>query len=94
MKCYLLSFGLLAAVCCSVLAQPASEVELYEQLLTKGGDSVKALESVLKAPEERSALILYSSAGVALREKRLEDGGFLFYAAQLRARFDKASGRS
>jgi hypothetical protein len=32
---------------------------------------------------------LYAGAGVAFREKRLEDSAFLFYAGQLRARFDQ-----
>lgn len=84
MRAYLIVFGLVAIAC----SQSDVEDALFEKL-TKGPDSAKALESVLKAPEERSALILYASAGAASKEKRLEDAGFLFYAAQLRAQFDK-----
>ncbi len=61
---------------------------LFEKL-TKGPDQVKALETVLKTPDEYPADILYAGAGAAFKEKRLEDSAFLFYAGQLRARFDQ-----
>src|SRR6516225_4320919 len=56
--------------------------------LTKGFNRVKALELVLKAPDEYSGLILYFAANVAHKKKRVEDSAFLFYAGQLRVRFD------
>jgi hypothetical protein len=65
-----------------------AEKDLYEKL-AKDPDQVGALETVLKTPDKFSALILYTGAGVAFKEKRLEDSAFLFYAAQLRARFDQ-----
>jgi len=82
----------LAAFCvvvtCSTVCFSQSPVEndLYEKL-AKG--DVKALETVLKTPDQYSALVLYVGAGVAMKEKKLEDGAFLFYAGQLRARFDQ-----
>ena len=44
---------------------------------------------MLKTPDEYSAMILYAAAGAAFADQRLEDSGFLFYAGQLRARFDQ-----
>jgi hypothetical protein len=69
-------------------SQSPGEKDLFEKL-AKGPDQVKALDTVLKAPEGYSPLILYFGAQVAFEEKRLEDSAFLFYAGQLRARFDK-----
>src|SRR5882672_9926189 len=63
-----------------------AEGNLSEKLLK--GD-VKALETVLKTPDQYSADVLYAGAGVAFKQKRLEDSAFLFYAGQLRARFDQ-----
>jgi hypothetical protein len=77
-----------AAFCATALVQSPAETELYKKL-ADGPDQVKALETVLKAPDAYSPVILYSAAAAALKEKRIEDCGFLFYAAQLRARFDK-----
>jgi hypothetical protein len=57
--------------------------------LVKGPDAAKAIDTVLKKPEDYSTLLLYSAAGAAFKEKRLEDSAFLFYAAQLRKRFDR-----
>lgn len=88
MKNFLLAFSLLVATCSSAFPQSKAESELYKQL-SEGPDRVKAMEDVLRAPEERSTVILYFAASVAYKEKRLEDSGFLFYAAQLRARFDR-----
>src|SRR5438045_5150266 len=59
---------------------------LYEKL-AKG--DVNALETVLKTPEQCSTDVLYAGAGVAFKQKRLEDSAFLLYAGQLRARFDQ-----
>lgn len=77
--------GILHSTGCS---QSPTEEALLERLL-KGPDSSSALDTVLKKPDEYSALILYAGAGVAFKENRLEDSGFLYYSAQLRARFDK-----
>ena len=65
------------------------EEDLYHQL-TSESKSNRALNRVLKTPEEFSAGILCVSSSVALRLHRLEDAGFLFYAGQIRAEFDKA----
>lgn len=73
-----------SAIC---LAQTPAELDLLEKL--NGPDHVEALETVLKTPDEYSAPILFFGAAAALAEKRLEDSGFLFYAGQLRMRFDQ-----
>ncbi|PWU08453.1 MAG: hypothetical protein C5B50_29675 [Verrucomicrobia bacterium] len=74
------------------MAQSRSEQALYEMLTTNESHSVSlaAVGKVVTNSDGLSAAILYTAAGVAFREKRLEDAGFLFYAAQLRARFDRA----
>jgi hypothetical protein len=74
------------------LAQSRTEEALYGQLTANGtaSISVMALDRVLKTPEDFSAGILYAACGVAFREKRLEDAGFLLYIARFRARFDYA----
>ena len=69
-------------------SKPWPEEALYLQLTTGDPKSSKALSRVLKTPEEFSAAILYVGCGVALRLHRLEDAGFLFYIAHLRAQFD------
>jgi hypothetical protein len=51
-------------------SQPSAGKDLYEKL-AKGPDQVKALETVLKTPDEYSADVLYAGAGVAFKEKRL-----------------------
>jgi hypothetical protein len=86
MKTLFLALGLIAS---GALAQSRSEDLVYEQLTTTGPEAVSGLESVLKTPEVFSAVILYSAAGVAFREKRVEDAGFLFYVARIRSQFDK-----
>ena len=63
-----------------------AEVGLLGKLVT---GQVEALETVLKTPDEYSAPFLFTGAGVAFLEKRLEDSAFLFYAGQLRMRFDQ-----
>jgi len=82
------------AACCILitcsrvcLAQWVPEKELHEKL--NGPDRVEALEAVLKSPDEYSAILLFEGAGMALIEKRIEDSAFLFYAGQLRMRFDQ-----
>lgn len=76
----------IVAICSPAFSQSPSEDELYAKL-TKG--NVEALDALLKKPDECSALLLYTGAGVAFKEKKLEDAAFLFYAGQLRARFDQ-----
>src|SRR5688572_25633003 len=87
-KPYFAVFGLFVSCATVACSQSPAEEDLYEKL-AKGPDQVRALETVLKTPDEYSALILYGGSGVAFKEKRLEDCAFLFYAGQLRARFDQ-----
>lgn len=105
------ALGCVAATLAS--AQSETEGELYEKLVKDDPGSNEALETVLRKPDEYSALVLYGGSLAAFKEKwladvssigtptivasalatfgeqRLADSGFLFYAAQLRARFDK-----
>jgi hypothetical protein len=85
---YIAAFCVFVACVTVGCSQPSAGKDLYEKL-AKGPDQVKALETVLKTPDEYSADVLYAGAGVAFKEKRLEDSAFLFYAGQLRARFDQ-----
>ncbi len=73
-------------------AQSPAEEPLYHQLTTGELDkaTLSALDRVLKDSEEYSAVILYAACAVAMRTNRLEDAGFLFYAGQIRVKFDKA----
>lgn len=88
MKSYVIIFCSLILLASVGFSQSPAEEEFYKKL-SEGPDKANALETVLKAPDRYSALILYLGADVALKEKRLEDSAFLFYAGQLRARFDK-----
>jgi hypothetical protein len=81
-------FVVLFNIASLALAQSEAEFELYEKLL-KGPGSIEAFETVVKRPDAYSGLVLYAASAVALKEERIEDSGFLFYAAQLRSRFDK-----
>src|SRR5262245_6025226 len=87
MKSCIVAFFSLILLASVGFSQSPAEQELLEKLF-EGPDQVKALEAVLKAPDQIPAHILFIGAGVALKEKRLEDSAFLFYAARLRARFD------
>jgi hypothetical protein len=87
-KSYIVSFCSFILLASVGFSQSPAEIDLLEKL-AEGPDQAKALETVLKAPDQFSALILYLGADVAFKEKRLEDSAFLFYAGQLRARFDK-----
>jgi len=86
-KPYIVAFFSLILLASVGFSQSPAEKDLYEKL-AEGPDKAKALETVLKAPDQFSALILYFGAGVALKEKRLEDSAFLLYAARLRTQFD------
>src|SRR5262245_41103018 len=87
MKSYIVAFCSLIFLASVGFSQSPAEQELLEKLF-EGPDQAKALEAVLKAPDQIPAHILFIGAGVALKEKRLEDSAFLLYAARLRARFD------
>ncbi len=70
-------------------AQPRAELPLYQQLTsTNENVSVAGLNKVLSQSERCSAIALFMASGVAFREKRLEDAGYLFYVAKFRANFD------
>lgn len=88
MKHHFIALCILTVFSTVAFSQSPAEKDLYEKL-DNGLDQVKALETILKTPDEYSATILYLGVNVALKEKRLEDSAFLFYAAQLRARFDQ-----
>ena len=88
MKSYIIAFCSLILLASVGFSQSPAEADLLEKLV-EGPDKAKALETVLKAPDQFSVLILYFGADVALKEKRLEDSAFLFYAGRLRARFDR-----
>lgn len=74
----------------SVAAEDAVSNELlYRQLAVGGKDvSTAALDRIVKNPGVISATVLYSAVSVAVREKRIEDAGVLFYIARFRAQFD------
>ncbi|NQT14590.1 MAG: hypothetical protein HQ582_17670 [Planctomycetes bacterium] len=90
MKTYLLAIGLVGVSCSAAFSQSPAENDLSERLSKKGPDSIRALEAILEKPGEYSTLLLFHAALVAFADKRLEDSGFLFYAGQLRAGFDRA----
>lgn len=86
MKSYFVAVCIALAVSTVCFSQSPSEEDLYKEL-AKG--DIKALATVLKTPDQYSALVLYVSAGIAFKENKLEDSAFLFYAGQLRARYDQ-----
>ena len=86
MNQFLAAAWVLAVCTAACFAQSPAELEILEGIEK---DDVKALATILKAPDEYSAVALFLCASVALREKRLEDSAFLFYAGQLRRRFDE-----
>jgi hypothetical protein len=85
--------GIVVGVAFMVAAQArgdeATEVALLKQLAEKGGGAAAAMNVVLKEPGIHSAAVLYYASAVALREKKMEDAGFLFSVAQLRADIDR-----
>jgi len=68
------------------LALSQSEQAICDTILKSDADGLKA---VLQQPDERSALVLLVAAAIAFNSERLEDSAFLFYAGQLRLRFDE-----
>lgn len=85
----LLRFLTALAFVTSSIAQAPAEQALYLQLGSNGGEGVAALKKVLAKPESVSAVILYTAASVAFRERQIEDSGYLYYIARFRAQFDK-----
>ena len=85
---------LLALAMASRANAPAAEALvsnelLYRQLAVGGKEvSTAALDRIVKNPGVISAAVLYSAVSVAVREKRIEDAGVLFYLARFRAQFD------
>lgn len=49
----------------------------------------ECVNAVLRAPEERSAVVLFSAAAVAFNRQQLKDSLFLFFSGQLRVQFDE-----
>ena len=77
MKSHIAAFCSLILLASVGFSQSPAEKDLYEKL-ADGPDRVKALEIVLKAPDQFSPLILYLGADAAMKEKRIEDSAFLF----------------
>jgi uncharacterized protein (TIGR02452 family) len=74
-KPYIIAFCSVILLASAGFSQSPAEKYLFEKL-DEGPDQAKALETVLKAPDQFSAVILYLGARAALKEKRL-GGGFL-----------------
>jgi hypothetical protein len=91
MKRFTLSvFTLLFVSAVAVHAQSHAEEDLYKELMTTNvTKGPAALDGVLKNSEVYSTTILYAASAAALREKRLEDAGFLYYAARIRLGLDR-----
>jgi hypothetical protein len=86
MKSFFFHFLLFVGWPIMVSAQSRAEMTIHEDL--RHGKTL-ALESVLRAPEKYSPVILYFGATLAFQKNRLEDSAFLYYAGQLRAHFDR-----
>ncbi len=74
-----------------LLAAPPAPYEQLGQQLSSGSPEERraALSTVLAQTGSAPALLLFAASARALEEKRLDDAGFLFYAAQIRARVDQ-----
>jgi len=68
------------------LALSPSEQAICDTILKNDADGLKA---VLQQPDDRSALVLLVASAIAFNSERLEDSAFLFYAGELRLRFDE-----
>ena len=68
------------------LALSPAEKSICDMFLKNGSDGLNA---VLQQPDDRSAVVLLVGSAVAFNDQRLEDSAFLFYAGQLRLRFDE-----
>lgn len=79
-----------AGLGCLMMLQGCEREQTMEQRLSKAGpERDKAVEAVLEHPGRYPCTVLFTAAGAALSAKRLEDSAFLFYAGQMRARFDR-----
>lgn len=68
---------------------PAPAAALSDRLASGTPDTQKkALDEVLARPAATASIDLFLASAVALQQGRVEDAGFLLYAAQLRARVD------
>jgi len=64
------------------------QTALLAKLQVGGTQATSALNTILRTPETTPAVLLFMASSAALKTKRLEDAGFLFYVAQMRHRFD------
>lgn len=70
-------------------AEPASDMDrALAQLQGTPREQKQAIDFVLAHPADTQAATLYVAAARSLELGRLEDAGFLYYAGQLRTRFD------
>jgi TonB-like protein len=83
----LLLAGLLCAPAAAAAQAPSADVT---DKLASGtpGEQRQALDALLAKPEGAASVDLFQAAAVAYQLGRIEDAGFLLYAAQLRARVD------
>ena len=77
-----------AAIAVVGFAQSPGDEELLNAL-NKGPNREKAINEVIAGSEKKSPLILLAASRGALAGNRLEDAAFLFYAAKLRATFER-----
>lgn len=83
----LLAAALIASA--TAWAQAPPEADVTDKLTSGTPDEQRqALDRVLAAPDGMASLDLFQAAAVAYQLGRIEDAGFLLYAAQLRARVD------
>lgn len=87
MRTVLLAGALLAAGIASAQAPPVADVA--EKLSSGTPDEQRqALDLVLARPQAVASVDLFQASAAAYQLGRIEDSGFLLYAAQLRARVD------
>jgi hypothetical protein len=67
-KSYIIAFCSVILLASAGFSQSPAEKDLFEKL-AEGPDQAKALETVLKAPDQFSAVILYFGARGIEREK-------------------------
>jgi TonB family protein len=79
----------MAALLLAGTASAQGAAALSDRLASGTPDAQKAaLEEVLARPAATASIDLFLASAVALQQGRVEDAGFLLYAAQLRARVD------
>ncbi len=81
---------LVAAALAGPAIAAAQRADDVAEKLSSGtpAEQAQALDAVLARPEGVASFDLFQAAAVAYQVGRLEDAGFLLYAAQLRARVD------